>query len=193
MEQTKKTLAITIAVSVVVVIVVAIVAFAIGHKSGVKRGAMGQEALPASAETTTETPVVKTSAKKKAVTKTEETSTASPQTGATTAKADLGPIIISSKGPFAFDAYRGNFIAQSNGLTAIKVWYVPSGTGAKSPVYIGNMTVASVRDGVQTWSMQVPPNLLATKIYAVGYVENLEIGTVDYPYEGAAEIDSHLY
>jgi hypothetical protein len=41
--------------------------------------------------------------------------------------------------------------------------------------------------------MQVPPNLLATKIYAVGYVENLEIGTVDYPYEGAAEIDSHLY
>lgn len=103
-----------------------------------------------------------------------------------------------------FNGINGTFLAKSYGLTSVKVYYVPTGTTVTTATLLGSMTLTSTStSGAQAWSMSAYPHkldgslstdgILATSLYAVGYVGTTQVNQINYPYTGASDIYSHLY
>lgn len=104
----------------------------------------------------------------------------------------------------SFSGSSGVFSAQSYGLTSVKVYYYPTGSGVEQPKLLDSMNLRSTNtSGLQTWSLSAygkmlngslsSDPILATSIYAVGYIGTKQQNKLDYPYVGASDIFSHLY
>ncbi|MFA6397922.1 MAG: hypothetical protein WDK96_03730 [Candidatus Paceibacterota bacterium] len=106
----------------------------------------------------------------------------------------------------SFTGSNGLFTAKSKGLTAVKVYYYPTGTEITQPSLLGSMTLTGTNGNNQTWSLSAylhngtPPleGIMATSIYAIGYNTPLggtpqQINQINYPYTGASDIATHLY
>ena len=100
----------------------------------------------------------------------------------------------------SFTGSNGLFSASSNGLTFVKVYYIPTGTGITQANLLGSMKLFSTIGNTQTWSMSAyiqggpqPIEILGTNIYAVGYVGSQQQNQINYPYTGASDIYTHLY
>lgn len=103
-----------------------------------------------------------------------------------------------------FSGSNGMFSAQSYGLTSVKIYYYPTGTGITQPSLLGSMNLTGTNgSGLQTWSLSAYPKkldgslstdgFLTTNIYAVGFVGNTQENKIEYPYTGASDIYNHLY
>jgi hypothetical protein len=103
----------------------------------------------------------------------------------------------------SFTGSNWEFNAQSYGLTSIKVYYYPTGTEVTQPILFEGMILENTdSNGLQSWRLSAaipeggnrsPSTIMATSIYAVGYVGTQQQNKIDYPYTGASDINSHLY
>ncbi len=105
----------------------------------------------------------------------------------------------------SFDGSHAIFYATSKGLTEIRVYYLPASGNTEEPVLFGSMELSSTDSSdVQHWVLSAYPQktnlsdmlgqpILASKIYAVGYIDVEPIYSLDYPFTGASSIYGHLY
>ena len=117
--------------------------------------------------------------------------TTTPNTTATTTTG----VAANTTGLTTFNETTGVFLATSYGLSMVKVYYVPTGTGVTTGVLIGSMGLegTGTSNDAQYWSLQAPITpLLATSVYAIGYTPDTQMNQITAPYTGPGNINAHL-
>jgi hypothetical protein len=99
-----------------------------------------------------------------------------------------------SAGPLStFSVKDSKFIVTGRNLTRVEIRMSPTGTGV-TPGIIGIAHRASRNKGMETWILVVPPDLMAVKIFCVGYdAAHHQTGRLYLPATGASEVDQALY
>jgi len=84
------------------------------------------------------------------------------------------------------------FVVRGMNLASVEIWFSPTGADAKP----GRLGVAKRSGGgkKETWLLDIPPDVLATEVYAVGYDANhKEVARKYLSARGASAIFRALY
>ncbi len=92
---------------------------------------------------------------------------------------------------------RPNIRVAGNKLTKVEVWAVPTGIGITEEQYqkLGEAALTETKtDDSQVWTLAIPKDpVLATEIFAKGFVKTDLVGTVKLSVTGASEIYNMLW
>jgi hypothetical protein len=122
----------------------------------------------------------------------------------------IAPTIVSTVVPatvtstyklISFTGSKGIFTVGSRGMDSVKIYYLPTGTEINNPSLLGSMKLVSTdTSGLQTWSLSAyqqvgsqSTRIIATNIYAVGFVGVQQKSRIDFSITGTGNIDSNIY
>ena len=88
---------------------------------------------------------------------------------------------------YAFKVERPNFVK-------VEIWSWPTGTGITQPSLIGTATRVTDPGNHEKWTLRIPRDLLAVKIFAIAFDETGKaVGKRWLPYKGASAVYQALY
>ena len=93
----------------------------------------------------------------------------------------------------SFKAIQPRFVVSGRNLSSVEIWFEPTGTGLE-PGRLGMARRTSRAGKRETWVMEIPPGLMAVKIFAIAYDKaHREVGRQSLPQIGVSLLNEALY